>query len=269
MEIDGSTWVVTGASAGIGEAIAREAALRGARVIGLARRADALAAVTDSIGGVAWPADLGDPAVVDGLVARIEDEHGPTDVWVNNAGVETVGAFSDATADAVQTIHQLNLLSPIELCRQVIPRMEQRGSGHVVNVSSMASSAGFSGMSLYCSTKAGLSNFHRVMRSEMKGSPVGTTVVEIGPIPTDMLDRVYEHPPTERGFRRLRRMQLMPEIPREKVAAEVVDAVEKGRQTVRLPKRASLFPWLTSTPQRLVDLLTASRRPGGDASLRR
>lgn len=245
MQIDGTTWVVTGASAGIGEAIVTEAARRGAKVVGVARREE-----------VTVQADLSDPEQVDGLVDRIEAEHGPIDVWVNNAGVETVGAFVEASADDVRVIHQLNLLTPIELCRQIVPRMEDRGRGHVVNVSSMASSAGFPGMSLYCSTKAGLSNFHRVLRSEMRGSPVGSTIVEIGPIPTDMLDRVYAHPPAERGFRRLRRLQVMPEIPRETVADEVVDAVRSGRGTVRLPKRAAAFPWLTSTPQRIVDLLT-------------
>jgi len=245
MELGGSRWVVTGASAGIGEAIAKQAEARGAEVLGVARR--------DT---VAVQADLADPSQVDGLIERIEAEHGPVDVWVNNAGVETVGAFAEATADDVRMIHQLNLLAPIELCRQIIPKMEARGRGHVVNVSSMASSAGFVGMSLYCSTKGGLSNFHRVLRTEMKGSPVGMTVVEVGPIPTDMLDRVYEYPPTERGFRRLRHLQLMPEIPRETVAKGVVDAVEDDKPTVRYPRRAVAFPWLTSTPQRFVELLT-------------
>jgi short-subunit dehydrogenase len=230
----GSTWVVTGASAGIGEAIAAEARARGATVVGVARR-----------DGVDVRADLSDPAQVDGLVERIEAEHGPIDVWVNNAGIEVVGPFADATSDDVRSIHQLNLLAPIELCRQVIPRLEQRGRGHVVNVSSMASSAAFCGMTLYASTKAGLSSFHRVLRTEMRGSPVGLTVVEVGPIPTDMLDRVYACPPAERGFRRLRRLQLMPEIPRETVASGVVDAVERGRGTVRYPKRAVAFPMIT------------------------
>lgn len=245
MEISGSTWVVTGASAGIGEAIAGLARSRGANVVGVARRQ-----------GVEVQADLSDPAVVDGLLDRIEAEHGPVDVLVNNAGIETVGRFQDASADDVRTIHQLNLLTPIELCRQAIPRMEGRRRGHVVNVSSMASSAAFTGMSLYASTKAGLSNFHRVLRTELRGSPVGLIIVEIGPIPTDMLDRVYEHPPTERGFRRLRHFQLMPETPRETVAKGVVDAVEHGRRAVRYPRRAMAFPMITSTPQRIVELLT-------------
>lgn len=249
MDVHGSRWVVTGASAGIGQAIAAEARSRGATVIGVARRE-----------GVDVRADLCDPAQVDGLVEQIEAEHGPVDVWVNNAGVETAGLFSAATAEDVRTIHQLNLLAPIELCRQVIPRMEERGRGHVVNVSSMASSAAFCGMTLYASTKAGLSNFHRVLRTEMHGSPVGLTVVEVGPIPTDMLERVYECPPAERGFRRLRRLRLMPEIERETVARGVVDAVQQGRATVRHPRRAMAFPMITSAPQRLVELLTVGGR---------
>lgn len=245
MDVRGSRWVVTGASAGIGASIAEQAAARGAEVIGVARRDN-----------VEVRADLADPAQVDGLVDRIEAAHGPIDVWVNNAGVETVGVLADASADDVRTIHQLNLVAPIELCRQIVPKMEARGRGHVVNVSSMAASAGFVGMSLYCSTKGGLSNFHRVLRTEMRGSPVGLTVVEIGPIPTDMLDRVYAHPPTERGFRRLRRLRLMPEVPRERVATGVVDAVEKQRATVRYPRRAVAFPAMTSAPQRILELLT-------------
>ena len=263
MEIEGTTWVVTGASAGIGEAIAAEAASRGARVIGVARRADVLGAVMDRLGGIAVQADLSDRTAVAGLADWIEAEHGPIDVWVNNAGVDLVGSLADATAADVYAIHELNLITPIELCRQIIPHMERRQGGHVVNVSSMASSAGFSGMSLYCSSKGGLSNFHRVLRTEMKGSPVSSTIVEIGPIPTDMLDRVYEHPPTERGFRRLRRLQLMPEIRREVVAKGVVDAVQKGRRTVRFPRRAVLFPVLTSAPQRIVEVLLVGRRRQG------
>lgn len=246
MDLAGSRWVVTGASAGIGQAIAAQARARGATVIGVARRE-----------GVDVRCDLGDPAQVDGLVGRIEAEHGPIDVWVNNAGTETIGWFTEATADEVRAVHQLNLIAPIELCRQVIPLMAARGRGHVVNVSSMASSAAFSGMTLYASTKAGLSSFHRVLRTELRGSPVGLTVVEVGPIPTDMLDRVYSCEPAERGFRRLRRLQLMPEVPRETVARGVVDAVERGRPAVRYPRRAMAFPMITSAPQRVVELLTA------------
>jgi short-subunit dehydrogenase len=249
MELGGSRWVVTGASAGIGEAIANQAEARGAEVIGVARR--------DT---VHVQADLSDPGQVDGLADRIEAEFGPIDVWVNNAGHETASMLVDETADDIANVFQLNLVTPVELCRQVIPKMHKRGRGHVVNISSMASSASLVGMSVYGSTKSGLSSFHRTLRTEMKGSPVGLTVVEVGPVPTAMIDRLYGCPTTERGFRRLRRLQLMPEVPLETVARGVVDAVEKNRATVRYPRRSVAFPAMTSAPQRILELLTIGAR---------
>ena len=112
-------------------------------------------------------------------------------------------------------------------------------------------------------TRQGIPNARARTAPCEKRPPVSVTIVEIGPIPTDMLDRAYAHPPTEHGFRRLRRPQLMPEIPRERVAKGVVEAVEKGRDSVRYPKREMLFAWLTSAPQRVVDVLFARRRPTG------
>ena len=73
------------------------------------------------------------------LINRIEDEAGPIDVLVNNAGIDIAAAFWDHTADEVATIVQVNLTAPMELCRQVIPRMFHRGRGHIVNISSLAS----------------------------------------------------------------------------------------------------------------------------------
>ncbi|MHB1129837.1 MAG: SDR family NAD(P)-dependent oxidoreductase [Ilumatobacteraceae bacterium] len=81
--------------------------------------------------------------------------------------------------------------------------MTAYGSGHIVNVSSLAASAGFVGMSLCCSSKTGLSNSHRVLRHELASCPVRTTLVEVGPIPTDMLSDVYSLAVTERSFRRM------------------------------------------------------------------
>ncbi len=97
-------------------------------------------------------------------------------------------------------IHQINLLTPIELCRQALVGMNDRRTGHIVNVWSMAGSGGFTGMSQYCSTKAGLSNFSGILRRELHGTGVGITTVELGPIPTDMLAHVNACPPTERSF---------------------------------------------------------------------
>ena len=258
MDLNGTRVLVTGASRGIGEAIAREAASRGAKVIGVARSATALNAVMQSVGGVAFPCDLSVESERADLVARLEAIHGPIDLVINNAGVDDTRMFAQTSALDVHRVITLNQIVPIELMRQAVPLMRSRGKGHVVNISSLAAAGGFAGMTLYCSSKAGLSGFHRVLRHELKGSPVGLTIVEIGPIPTDMLANVKGLRAPEQMFSRLRRLQLLPEVPRERVARAVCNAVERGTANVCLPKRAKIYPVLVGLPQQIVNLLTSS-----------
>ena len=256
MDLNGARVLVTGASRGIGEAIAREAARRGAKVIGVARSAGALNTVMQAIGGVAYPCDLSAETERAALVSRLEAVHGPIDVLINNAGVDDTRVFADASSNDVSKVITVNQIVPIELMRQALPLMTSRGRGHVVNISSLAAAGGFAGMTLYCSSKAGLSGFHRVLRHEMKSSPVGLTIVEIGPIPTDMLANVKGLRAPERMFSRFRRMQLLPEVPRERVAHAVCNAIERNTANVCLPKRAKIYPVLVGLPQRIVNALT-------------
>ncbi len=152
MNLGGRNVLVTGASRGIGEAMAKRFVAAGAHVVGVARNAELLGKVMADIGGVAIAADLADPEQVDGLIARAERDTGPVDILVNNAGLDMAGALVDAKAEDIRTIHQVNLVTPIELSRQVLPGMLMRGRGHIVNVSSLAGVGGFSGMSSYCSS---------------------------------------------------------------------------------------------------------------------
>ena len=257
MDLSGARVLVTGASRGIGEAIARQAASRGAKVIGVARSAGALNDVMQAINGVAYPCDLSEAAQRNDLIGRLEAVHGAIDVVVNNAGVDDTKMFAEASALDVERVITLNQVVPIELMRQAVPLMRSRGRGHVVNISSLAAAGGFAGMTLYCSSKAGLSGFHRVLRHELKGSPVGLSLVEIGPIPTDMLANVKNVRAAERMFNRLRRLQLLPEVPRERVAKAVCDAIERNTANVCLPKRAKIYPILVGLPQRIVNLITS------------
>lgn len=256
MDLHGARVLVTGASRGIGEAIAREATLRGAKVIGVARGASALTAVMQSINGVSVSCDLSVESERATLINRLEAIHGPIDVVINNAGVDDTRMFVQTSALDVQRVITLNQIAPIELMRQAIPLMRSRSRGHIVNISSLAAAGGFAGMTLYSSSKAGLSGFHRVLRHELKKSPVGLTLVEIGPIPTDMLASVKGLRAAEQMFGRLRRLQLLPEVPRERVATAVCDAIERGTASVCLPKRAKIYPILVGLPQRIVNALT-------------
>ncbi|MGE5694542.1 MAG: SDR family NAD(P)-dependent oxidoreductase [Candidatus Sericytochromatia bacterium] len=256
MDLSGKRVVVTGASRGIGEALARAFAAAGATVALVARTEDAIGSLAAELGGTAHPADLSDASQVATLVRRVEDDAGPIDVLVNNAGVSGTGAaFPDTSEDNQRFVMQVNYLAPAELCRQVIPRMRSRGGGHIVNVSSMAGCVVIPGTVAYSASKAALSHFTAGLRADLRGLPIGTTLVELGPIPTDMLAEVEDYEPTERGFRRFYRLHLVVDVPRETVADEVVDAVRRGRRHVRIPKRAALFPMLSEAPRRTVELL--------------
>ncbi len=256
MKLNGTNILVTGGSRGIGEAIARDLLAKGARPVLVARNKELLERVAHSMGVPAVTADLSDPSQVDGLFARCESAAGgPIDVLVNNAGLDEFGVLSKATAEDVRRIHQVNLLTPIELCRQAIAVMLPRDRGHLVNVSSMASTGAFTGMSLYAATKGGLSSFTGVLEFELSQSPINTTLVELGPVPSDMLDDINTNESARLAFARFRKMQLMPNVPREKVAAAVSTAIANNKNHVRLPKRAALFPILGSVGQSTVNKL--------------
>jgi uncharacterized protein len=207
------------------------------------------------LGATAHPADLSDPTQVATLFDRIEDEAGPIDVLVNNAGIGTAAYFGDASSDHLRRITEVNYLAAAELCRQAIPRMLGRGGGHIVNVSSMADCAVFPGLVAYSASKAALSHFTAGLRADLRGLSIGTTLVELGPIPTDLLAEAEDYEPTADSFSRFYRIRLAVDVPRETVADEVVDAVQKGRRHVRIPKRAALFPMLCEVPRRIAEVL--------------
>lgn len=251
MELTGKRVMITGASRGIGEAMAHAFSAAGATVALVARSEDRIRTLASALGGTAHPADLADPDEVAGLIGRIESEAGPIDVLVNNAGLESTAGFTDAPDDELRRVTEVNYLAPAELCRQVIPGMLLRGSGHIVNVSSVAGSVVFPGLVTYSASKAALSQFTAGLRADLRGLPVGTTLVELGPVPTELLASTKNYEPTRRSFERAYRLRLTVDVPRETVAAEVVEAVRRNRRHVRLPKRSAAFPILTETPRRI------------------
>jgi uncharacterized protein len=255
MELRGKRVLITGASRGIGESLARAFAEAGATVALVARTEDAIRALAAELGGTAHPADLSDPKQVATLISHVEDEAGPVDILVNNAGIGSPASFTDAPDEDLRQVTEINYLAPAELCRQAIPRMLRRGGGHIVNISSLAGSSVMPGLVAYCVSKAALSHFTAGLRADLRGLPIGTTLVELGTVPTDMQARGEDYEPTAKSFERFYRTRLIVDVPREKVANEVVEAVQKGRRHVRLPKRAVLFPLLSEAPRRAGELL--------------
>ncbi len=261
MELRGKRVLITGASRGIGEALAHKFTDAGASVALVARTRGALETLAAQVGGTAHAADLSDPTQVADLIKRVEDEAGPVDVLVNNAGTGTACGFTDAADEALREVTEVNYLAPAELCRQVIPLMLRRGGGHIVNVSSMAGTAVFPGLVTYSASKAALSHFTAGLRADLRGLPIGTTLVELGPVPTDMLAQAEDFAPTAKSFERFYRTRLFVDVPREKVARDVIRAVQKGKRHVRLPKRGATTAMLVEAPRRVTELMLTGVRP--------
>ena len=255
MDLTGRRVLITGASRGIGEAIARRCAAGGARVALVARSEGPLKELATQLGGSAHPTDLTDPEAVAGLISRVEADGGPVDVLVNNAGIDLGGHFLSNSPEDLEQIYRVNLLTPVHLCHQVLPGMLERKQGHIVNVSSLAGIAVFPGLVAYSSTKAGLTHFTAGLRADLKGKSIGTTVVELGPIPTEMLSHVDSYRPTERSFHRFYQIKMLVDVPREVVADQVVDAITHNRRHVRIPKRQAWNAMLTEAPRRLVEVM--------------
>jgi len=254
MEVRGRRVLVTGASRGIGEALARTFAGAGAKVALVARSEQAIKELADELNGDAFPADLCDADQLGRLVDRVESEVGPIDILINNAGVETCGYFPGQSPAEIDATVRLNLLAPMQLTRQVLPRMIERGRGHVVVTSSVADMVSGSGLSVYGATKAGLTHFMDGLRHELKGLNIGTTVVEVGTVPGEMVDRLYEYAPMKRIVRRLNVLQLVVDVPVEKLAPAVLHGVQKDKRFVQLPKRNVPLHALAHAPQRIYEL---------------
>ncbi|WP_029111046.1 SDR family NAD(P)-dependent oxidoreductase [Mycobacterium sp. URHD0025] len=256
MKLRNTRALVTGASRGLGKSIAEVLAARGVDVAVVARDAESLNLLAKEIDGKAYPTDLTDPAAVEALLDQVEAD-GPVDILVNNAGIDRVGLFPDASAADVQNLLQVNLAAPLELCRQAMPRMVRRGRGHIVNVSSYGAIAQGPGVTLYGTSKAGLSHFTAGIRAELRGQPVGTTLVQLGEVRTDMIDHIREFTPARKTIERFERLRMLPSSPLEPevVATAIADAIERNKRHVVMPRQIVAMAKVTEFPRRMSEIL--------------
>jgi short-subunit dehydrogenase len=252
MRVAGAHVLLTGATGDIGRRLAARLAHAGADVTLVARGREPLDDLATEVGGRAVPCDLTDRAALRALGERVEADHRPVDVLVNNAAVETTGHFGDLAADELEQLVALNLLAPAELCRQVLPGMLARGRGQLVNISSLSGVATFPGLAAYGATKAGLTHLTSGLRADLRGGPVDTLAVELGPVASEMMGRISGHAPAAASFERVLRTHLLTMLDPDDVARRVVDAVEQGRPHLRLPRRAAPLAVLTHAPRAVV-----------------
>jgi short-subunit dehydrogenase len=173
--VDGNV-LVTGATGGIGQAIARAFAARGAKLVLTGRRPDVLAPLAEETGGRALPCDLASRPEVEGLIAAASD----IDVLVANAALPASGALLDYDQPGIDRALEINLRAPIALARAFAPGMVARGRGHLVFISSLQGKAATPNSSLYVATKFGLRGFALALREDLRGAGVGVSVVMPG-----------------------------------------------------------------------------------------
>jgi uncharacterized protein len=173
MKIKGSTVLLTGATGGIGHAIARELKALGATLILTGRRTEELQALAKEVGGRALTADLADRAAVDRLAA----EAGDVDILVANAGLPGTGLIDELEIEEIDRLLDVNLRAPIMTARALVPGMARRGGGHLLFVSSLSGKVATTRSALYSATKFGLRGFALGLREDLRESNIGVSVV--------------------------------------------------------------------------------------------
>jgi short-subunit dehydrogenase len=176
MELRGATVLLTGATGGIGRALAVELAARGGELVLTGRRADVLGPLAEQVGGRAVPADLTDRAAVEQLL----DAAGAIDVLVANAALPATGLLADYSLEEVDRALDVNLRTPIVMAKLVGEGMAARRRGHIVFISSLSGKAASGQASLYNATKFGLRGFALALREDLRPHDVGVSTVYPG-----------------------------------------------------------------------------------------
>ena len=181
MELAGKTALLTGATGGLGRAIAEALAARGARLILSSRKQPELETLAGSLAGDGHRVIVSDLAE-EGEALRLLQEAGDLDVLVANAGLPASGRLDGFNQDEIGRALRVNLESPVRMARELVPRLSERGSGHLVFVSSISGKAATARASLYAATKFGLRGFALCLREDLRASGVGVSVVSPGAI---------------------------------------------------------------------------------------
>jgi len=229
MNPNGKVVLITGASQGIGAALARELSKRGARLALTARSADEL----ESVGGgqaLTIPADLLEPDAPRRIVSRTLEHYGCIDILVNNAGIGLYRTTWTAGDADVRRMFELNLFAAIEMARQAVPGMLERRRGVIVNISSMAGQIPLPWFTLYSATKHGLCAFSDGLRMELRGDGVHVMTVCPGYVKTGFQDHVLGGRPPER-IRRAKAFAVTP----EECARAILRGIERNARTVVTP----------------------------------
>ncbi|MEZ4222182.1 MAG: SDR family oxidoreductase [Polyangiaceae bacterium] len=250
--------VITGASAGVGAAVARRFADRSARLLLAARGQPGLDAIAAELSSrtevVTMAMDVANDAQCEALIARAEDVFGGIDVLVNNAGYNARGDFEAMTAMDLAQMVDVNLRAPVVLTRHALPVLRRQGGGAIVNVASLAGRTPVPHAVVYSASKFGLRAFSLALNEELRGSGITVSVVSPGPIDTGfLLDDIDQVPDL---------VLSQPMSSAEQVADAVVDCALRGTPERALPAASAIlthFAYLVPAAARKLKPLLEAR----------
>lgn len=231
-KLNGKVAIVTGASAGIGEATAIALAAEGAKVAIAARRSDRLNAVAQRIedsGGKALPivADVTDEIQAQNLVQKANAELGRVDILVNNAGIALLGAIDGADTSDWRRTFDLNVLGLLYVTHATLPLLKAQGSGHIVNISSVAGRTARAGSGIYNASKWGVNAISEALRQEVYKDNIRVTIIEPGVVDTEIRHHITDAIAKQRIEER--RKSITP-LQSEDIAAAIVYAVTQPQR---------------------------------------
>jgi short-subunit dehydrogenase len=249
VQVAGREILVTGASSGIGAAIAREVARRGARVTLVSRGREPLEQVASEIeraGGSARvePADLSSVEEVEALARRVLDGTGAPDVLVNNAGAGRWRAIDETDPGEAAKMMALPYLAAFELTRALVPAMMARGSGRIVCMTSLSGYTYIPGATGYAVARWAMRAFASQLREDLRGTGVGVTVIA----PSEVDSPYFDNNPGSRERIPRAVVLLGGAVTPEVVARATADAIERDRNEAIVPRRAELIVKLTPRP---------------------
>lgn len=250
MDLKNSRVLLTGACGGIGRALARALAQRGANLCLVDRRADDLEAVAVELRaeGVRVETACADITTTEGREAIVRCVHQRLegiDVLLNNAGIGAFAEFVEQSPGDIEQMFKVNVIAPMQLSRDLLPIMIEKGSGRIVNVGSVFGSLAFAWHTSYSASKFALRGFSEALRRELAGSGVGVTYVAPRAVKTALNSSAV--------YRMAKKVNMKMDEPSD-VARRIVQAIERDRDEAVLGWPESLFVRLNGLLPRLIDM---------------
>jgi short-subunit dehydrogenase len=259
---DKVVWI-TGASSGIGEALATELAEQGALLVLTARRTERLEALKQKLPQpskvLILPGDLQDASAIAPLAQKAEQLVGKIDVLVNNAGISQRLTALETPIDDVRRLMEINFFAPVALTNAVLPGMLRRKSGQIVIISSVAGYVGTPKRTSYCASKHAVRGYYDALRAELDGTGVGVTIVCPGYINTEITEHALSSGGREHG---VKDKSIQNGLSPEKCAKAIADAMAKGKSELAIGGKEVLAIYAKRFFPKLVERVVPKAAPG-------